>query len=223
MPFVKPRTIDISRNHQVICWANLKEARAMGEDRALVIMASGLGKTITAIVDAKEFIAEHGGRVLVLCHRNDILEQLNGEFQAILGNEYSYGLYNGNEKRNTVCGNEDGEKVDFLFASFQTMADDMRRKEFARDEFTYIIVDEAHHAPARTFYQTLKYFTPKFLLGLTATPDRKDKANLNAIFGRTVYEKRFAEAIAERLLVRPIHILNNYFLNQFFWLANMIL
>ncbi|MCL2445083.1 DEAD/DEAH box helicase family protein [Candidatus Saccharibacteria bacterium] len=199
------RTIE-SRIHQGDCLAALDAARVKGADKALVIMASGLGKTITAILDAKKFIEQHGGRVLCLCHRNDILDQLKVEFQDVmeaLGSEYSYGMYNGNEKQDTVCGKKGGEKVDFLFASFQTMADDMRRSEFARNEFTYIIVDEAHHAPARTFYKTLKHFTPKFLLGMTATPDRKDNADLNAIFGKTVFELRFPEAVARKLLVKP--------------------
>ena len=193
-----PRTAIIPHVHQEEGLSALEYARLAGAIKALVIMASGLGKTILAILDAKRFIEEHGGRVLILCHRNDILDQLKKEFEDVmeaLSAEYTFGMYNGTRKTQ-------GE-VDFLFASFQTMGNDLRRAGFAVDEFSYIVVDEAHHAPARTFYSTLKYFQPLFLLGMTATPDRKDKADLNAIFGDTVFELRFPEAIARGLLAEP--------------------
>jgi len=151
-------------DYQEECLTVLREERTEGKEKALVVMASGLGKTVVAAFDVKSFLAERGGRVLSLCHQNDISDQSYDTFQEVLGEGYSFGYLDGRHK--------ELEPVDVLFASFQTMHN--WREEFPLDTFDYIVVDESHHSPAETYLPTLEYFKAKFLLGITATPDRAD-------------------------------------------------
>ena len=179
---VKPRI------YQEACLGALKNARASGKNKALVVMASGLGKTLTGIFDIKEYLANTpNGRVLVLCHSAAILAQTKETFKGIFGDEYSYGMYNGLEKA--------AHRTDFLFANLQSI--NRHSDEFAPDEFCYVIVDEAHHSPAETYCKAIQHFTPQFLLGMTATPERMDDADLSAIFGSTVFEYRLESAIKD--------------------------
>lgn len=180
--------------YQGECLDILESVRNQGLIRALIVMASGLGKTVTMAFDAKNYRERHGGgRVLFLCHNNDILYQAKSTFQAVNGMDHTYGYYHGEEK----CLHS----VDFLFASFQTM--DLSRELFDPTEFAYIVVDESHHSQADTFRATLEYFRPKFLLGATATPDRLDMLDIREIFGKEVYYLPLEEAMARRL-VTPV-------------------
>ena len=170
--------------------------RVTGANKALVVMASGLGKTITAAYDVKEYLeltaGTNNGRVLVLCHSADILGQTKDEFRKIFGDGYSYGMYNGNEKPT--------HQTDFLFANLQSV--NLHRNDFDPNEFCYIIVDEAHHSPAHTYRKAIEYFKPGFLLGLTATPERADDAKPTDIFGETVYDYDLVSAINDGNLSR---------------------
>lgn len=183
------------RDYQIDCLNVLAKCRAEGDKMALIHMATGLGKTTVVAVDAKRFVQENpGSRILFLCHQNQILRQARERFESILGTEqYTFGDFNGISK--------DMHAVTCLFASFQTMKD--WRQYFSPGEFDYVIVDESHHAKAETYEPTLKYFNPKFLLGLTATPDRQDLKEIREIFGREEYSKNLAQALAEGLLARP--------------------
>ena len=178
------------RNYQKEVLNAIKEKRDSGGHSALVVMATGLGKTVVSIFDVERYMRNHEGRMLFLCHNNDILEQDMYAFQYALDGEYSYGLYNGLEK---------APDADFVFASFQTML--KNKEKFPRDTFSYIVVDEAHHAPANTFRQVIEYYRPDFLLGLTATPDRLDGLSLEELFGPITYKLGLAEAINRGLLV----------------------
>ena len=180
------------RDYQKECIRALANARAEGKKKALVVMASGLGKTLTAIFDVKNYLeANPAARVLMLCHSADILRQTKEVFKTEFGDEYSYGLYNGQEK---AC-----RKTDFLFANLQSV--DLHREDFDPQDFDYIIVDEAHHSAAPTYGRSIEYFEPDFILGLTATPDRMDGQKLDQFFGdEPVYSKDLVEAIKEGLL-----------------------
>ena len=176
------------RIYQKNCLDALQSARDQGKSKALVVMASGLGKTLTGAFDIQEYLqAIPDGRVLVLCHSAAILAQTKETFKAIFGDGYSYGMYNGLEKA--------AHRTDFLFANLQSI--NLHSEEFQPDEFCYVIVDEAHHSPAETYRNAIQYFTPQFLLGMTATPERMDDANLSEIFGETVYEYRLESAIKD--------------------------
>lgn len=185
------------RNYQIDCLEALAKTRAEGKKKALVVMASGLGKTLTAAFDVKEFLKSNpNARVLVLCHSADILGQIKDVFRGEFGDEYSYGMYNSTEKA--------AHRTDFLFANLQSV--NSHRKEFDPKEFDYIIVDEAHHSQAVTYRRAITYFKPKFLLGLTATPDRMDGLNIEDVFGEAVYNYSLYEAILDGWLVRINHV-----------------
>lgn len=179
------------REYQRECLVAIDETVAKGEKRALVVMASGLGKTYTAAFAVEKFFTDKSfGRVLILCHSEPILRQSKKKFKDYFGEEFSYGMY--------VDGDKTARPTNFLFATFQTTKEN--RKDFQKDEFAYIIVDEAHHSKARTYFPTIRYFEPQFLLGLTATPDRLDGQKIEEIYGEPVYELSFVEATKRGLI-----------------------
>ena len=179
------------KDFQEECLTALNDKRKQGAHSALVVMATGLGKTVVSAFDVRQYMSHHGkNRALFLCHNNGILEQNMCAFQDVLDGEFSYGLFNGLSK---------APEADFVFASFQTMLD--HKEEFTPDTFKYIAVDEAHHAPAETFRAVIDYFQPDFLLGMTATPERLDGLRLEDIFGPITYNLELVEAIKRGLLV----------------------
>ncbi len=179
------------REYQKGCLAAIDEAIAKGAKRALVVMASSLGKTYTSAFAVEKFFADKPfGRVLILCHSEPILRQSKKKFKDYFGEEFSYGMY--------VDSDKTTRPTNFLFATFQTMKEN--RKNFPKDEFAYIIVDEAHHSKARTYFPTIRYFQSEFLLGLTATPDRLDGQKIEEIYGEPVYELGFVEATKRGLI-----------------------
>lgn len=174
-----------ARDYQKECLAEIAKAVESDKRRALVVMAPALGKTITSAFAIKEFFTGRTfSRVLILCHSEEILRQTKKVYQKFFGEEFSYGMYVSKEKTT--------RPTDFLFATFQTMKEN--RKDFSKDEFAFIVVDEAHHSKARTYFPTIRYFKPEFLLGLTATPDRLDGQDIREIYGEPVYELDFVEA-----------------------------
>ena len=160
------------------------------------VMASGLGKTVTAAFFAKWFRENvvPNGRVLVLCHQNDILDQFPETFRKVLGPKSTYGFFRGEEK--------DLVPVDVLYASFQTMAS--QRERFSPDYFSLVIVDESHHSPAKTFAPTIEYFKPKFRVGMTATLDRVDQKDSTELFGPVVYSLPLPKALAKPGLLAKV-------------------
>ncbi len=179
------------RFYQQDCLRILQKVRQKGIRRALAVMASGLGKTVTMSFDARNFRKQFPkARVLYLCHQNQISNQSRGTFEAINGNACTYGYYNGLEKT--------AHSVDFLFASFQTMR--TRLQNFRPDEFDYVVVDESHHTYGDTFLDVVTYWRPKFLLGMTATPDRTDNQDIRKVFGQEVFYLPLEEALAQALL-----------------------
>jgi len=177
--------------YQVACLDAIEEARQLGRDRALAVMASGLGKTVTSASDAHRWLLAHPGkRLLFLCHQNYILEQARATFEAIMGDSFSYGMFTGEEK------NFHG--VSCLFASFQTMV--IYKEYFTPDEFGYVVVDESHHSHAESWREVVRYFTPDFILGITATPNRLDEQNIREFFGPEVFLLPLEEALVRGYL-----------------------
>ncbi len=177
--------------YQANCLSALATARQGGSDKELVVMATGLGKTMVAAFDIKRLLEKAPGRVLYLCHQNHILAQARKTFETVLGRGHSFGNFHGTEKHL--------HNVDILFASFQTMTN--WREAFMRDEFRYVVVDEVHHAQAETFRPTVQYFTPDFMLGLTATLKRADGLDVGELFnGKPVFELDLYEALARKYL-----------------------
>ena len=172
--------------------AALAKTRAEGNQAGLVVLATGLGKTWLAAFDSVTFGA---GRVLFVAHREEILHQALKTFRRIRPLA-SLGLYNGTEKI---------PDADVLFASIQTMGRKDHLRCFSREDFEYIVVDEFHHASARSYRKLIEYFQPGFLLGLTATPERTDGGDLLALCGENlVYRCDLPEGINTGLL-SPFH------------------
>lgn len=168
----------------------LEFLRKNREKRALAISATGTGKTYLASFDVKNFNPK---RVLFLVHRENILISAKNSFENILQNK-NCGLFTGNKK-------EIGS--DFLFSTIQTM--NLYLEKFAKEEFDYIIIDEAHHCVSPSYKKVLDYFEPKFLLGLTATSNRMDGNSIYEIFDENIAcDIRLNDALDEDLVV-PFH------------------
>jgi len=177
--------------YQTECLTAIETVRQQGAKSGLVVMASGLGKTVTVALEIKNWLNEgHRGRVMYLCHNNDILSQAKTTFEAVVGGHYTYGFFHGQEKNL--------HQVNFLFASFSTMEKYLRA--FDPKEFDYIVVDESHHSKADTHHKVIRYFEPRFLLGVTATPNRHDKRDIRETFGSEIYHLPLVEALARNLL-----------------------
>jgi superfamily II DNA or RNA helicase/diadenosine tetraphosphate (Ap4A) HIT family hydrolase/HKD family nuclease len=172
--------------------AALEQTRADGNAAGLVVLATGLGKTWLAAFDTNRL---QFPRVLFVAHREEILDQALATFRRIRPTAV-LGLYTGEEKT---------PDADVLFASIQTLGRMRHLSQFASDKFDYIVVDEFHHAAATTYRRLIDYFRPRFLLGLTATPERTDGGDLLALCGENlVYRYDLWDGIRRGLLV-PFH------------------
>lgn len=166
----------------------LNRYRAIGTNRALVISASGSGKTYLAAFDALNFNPK---KLLYIVHEGSILKKSLETFQDVFSINVTYGIYSGESK-------ETG--ADFIFATNISMCKSLEL--FRKDEFDYIIIDECHHATAATYKRIIEYFEPEFLLGLTATPERMDNQDVFELFDKNVpYDLRLRDAIINDLIV----------------------
>ncbi|MEY4765496.1 MAG: hypothetical protein RI907_2169 [Pseudomonadota bacterium] len=143
----------------------LADTRSDSYRRGLVVLATGLGKTWLAAFDSQELGAR---RVLFVAHREEILDQAAATFLRIRPNS-RVGYYASQQR---------DMDSDILCASIQTLGKESHLERFAKDHFDYIVVDEFHHAAAPTYRRLLGHFSPQFLLGLTATPDRSDQSDI---------------------------------------------
>lgn len=169
----------------------LQNTRNRNINKAMVIAATGSGKTYLAAFDARNFRAR---RLLFIVHKDTILAQALSTFSKVFGQSRTYGLYNGDYQE---------MDKDFIFASNQMLSRHLEL--FAPDEFDYIVIDEVHHAAASTYQKIIDYFKPSFLLGLTATPDRMDGEDIYQMFGNNVpFDLRLRDALENNLIV-PFH------------------
>lgn len=175
--------------------------------KALVVMATGLGKTFTGAFIAEEYRGKKKRfKILFLVHNNFILEHAKEEFRQVLGEETSMVTYNGMSKNGAV-------DADVVFATWQTMGRNLDLWE--PDHFDLIIVDEAHHSEAETYRPVVDHFTGA-KLGLTATPDRTDdEEDIRTIFGSEVVNISLEDAIARGWLPRiEYHVITDESLNE---------
>ena len=192
MDYINPLTQNIVPNSmQRKALKKLTRYRDTGVKRALIISATGSGKTYLAAFDARNFDAK---RVLFVVHRETILKDAKQTFMNVFGAEKTCGLYTGNSK-DLDC--------DYVFASSNMLARHLT--EFDKNEFDYICYDEVHHIVAECGKKILNYFNPEFLLGLTATPERMDNQDIFELFEQNVpFELRLRDAINNDLVV-PFH------------------
>ena len=170
----------------------LADTRLQGYQRGLVVLATGLGKTWLAAFDTQQALAR---RILFVAHREEILIQAATTFLRIRP-QARVGFYTGRQR--------DAE-VDILCASIQTLGRNHHLQQFAATHFDYLVVDEFHHAAAPMYRRLLQHFTPRFLLGLTATPDRTDQSDILSLCDdNLVFECNLFVGIEERFLA-PFH------------------
>ncbi|MCM4155147.1 DEAD/DEAH box helicase [Gramella sp. AN32] len=159
----------------------------------LLVAATGTGKTVVSGFDFKQFRSQFpAARLLFIAHRKEILEQAQETFQHI--------LRDGNFGELWVDGQEP-ESFEHVFASVQTLNNRIQNLALKRDFYDFIIVDEVHHIAANSYRPILKYFSPKILLGLTATPERMDGEDILTDFCNVIAtEIRLPEALNRKLL-----------------------
>lgn len=172
----------------------LQTLRSQGENRAIVISATGTGKTYLSAFDVRKAKPK---RMLYIVHQQQILKKAIESFKKVLGRPDSdFGLLSGDSKQSDRP---------FVFATIQTVSRPDILESFAKDAFDYILIDEVHHSGASTYQRIIDYFTPKFLLGMTATPERIDGFNIFELFDNNIaYEIRLQRALEENMLV-PFH------------------
>ncbi len=172
---------------------NLRKLIKRGEDRAILVSATGTGKTYASAFAVKDFNPK---RFLFLVHREQIAKQSINAYKNVFKNHESFGLLSGNSK--------DFDK-NYIFSTIQTMSKDSVYKSYDKDYFDYIIIDEVHKAGALSYQKIFQYFKPKFWLGMTASPERTDGFNIYDLFDNNIaHEIRLQEALEEDLLC-PFH------------------
>ena len=177
---------------QIAFVENLMKMRCENVDRALLLSSTGTGKTLASAFALREM---NPRRALFLVHREQIAKQAIRSYKLVFGSSRSYGLLSGTSK---------DKDQDFLFATMQMMAKPDIYTQFSKDEFDVIILDECHHAGADSYQRIMGYFTPKFWLGMTASPDTNNY-DIYSIFDHHIaYEIRLQQALEEDLLC-PFH------------------
>ena len=177
--------------------SNLKKIINAGENKALLISATGTGKTYASAFAMRELGYK---RVLFLVHRGQLARQTKKSYEKVFSKSFSMGLVG--------AGYHEYDK-DYVFATVQTLNRDSHLMEYKPDDFECIILDEAHHTSADTYQKVMNYFKPKLWLGMTATPDKRDDyiegKNIYEIFNYQIaYEIRLQQAMEEDLLC-PFH------------------
>lgn len=176
---------------------NLKKILEAGEDRALLISATGTGKTYASAFAMRELGFK---RVLFLVHRGQLARQTKKSYEKVFAESVSMGL---------VGAGYHEYDADYIFATVQTLNRDEHLLQYEKDAFDCIVLDEAHHVPADTYQKVMNHFTPKLWLGMTATPDKRDDnmegRNIYELFNYQIaYEIRLQQAMEEKLLC-PFH------------------
>lgn len=174
---------------QVEALNNLKNLRAANKNKALLISATGTGKTYLSAFDAKAFNPK---KLLFVVHRLTIAKNAMQTFRSVFRDEKTMGLYSG-DKRELDC--------DFVFSTVQTISKSTHLVNFDKNHFDYIIIDETHRSGADSYLRLINHFKPKFLLGMTATPERTDGNDIFQLFDHNIaYEIRLNRAMEEEML-----------------------
>ena len=173
---------------------SLENIRSAGASRSLIISATGTGKTYLSAFDVRRFRPK---KMLFIAHREQILKQAKDDYHKLLGGSTDdFGILSGQSKQ---------KEQQYLFATIQTLSKEETLTSFDPEHFDYILIDEVHKAGAKSYQKVIDYFKPKFLLGMTATPERTDDFNIYNIFDYNIaYEIRLQEALEEDMLC-PFH------------------
>ena len=177
---------------QVVFVKNVMEMRAQHIDRALLLSSTGTGKSLASAFMLREMGTK---RALFVVHREQIAKQTMKSYKRVFGSSRTYGLLSGNSR-------EFGS--DFLFATMQMLSKEDILSHYSPEDFDVIILDECHHVGAESYQKIMRYFKPKFWLGMTASPDT-NQYDIYSIFDHHIaYEIRLQQALEEDLLC-PFH------------------
>ena len=192
-PLLGPKKI-YPNTMQVDALEAINDVRESGERRAVVISATGTGKTILAALDVR---AVNPRRMLFVVHREQILDRAMEEFQRVLDVD--------DAKLGKFVGSRREIDQQYVFATIQSLSKTSTLEQIDRNHFDYILIDEVHRAGAESYLRIIDWFKPEFLLGLTATPERTDEFNVFGLFDYNVpYEIRLQAALEAEMLV-PFH------------------
>ncbi|WEV51190.1 DEAD/DEAH box helicase [Lactobacillus sp. ESL0731] len=194
LPRVKQAALITPNQMQTAALKELKALVDAGQKRGLVVSATGTGKTYLGAFAVKDFAPR---KFLYVVHREQIAKKALESFYQVIGGERSnYGLLTGH-KHQLGC--------QYLFATVQTLSQPELLASLEQDEFDYILIDEAHRAAAPSYQRVFDHFTPKFWLGMTATPERMDDQDVYQLFDYNLaYEIRLRDALEEKMLA-PFH------------------
>lgn len=187
--------VEVSPNKmQQAALHSIQLVRDTEHNKGLVISATGTGKTYLSAFDVRRFSPK---RMLFIVHREQILQKAKSDYQRILGGiSKDFGILSGTSKQSDVR---------YLFATIQTISKENVLHQFDPTEFDYVLIDEVHRAGAESYLRVINYFQPRFLLGMTATPERTDNFNIFELFDYNIaYEIRLQEALEEDMLC-PFH------------------
>ena len=186
---VESQAIITPNSMQIEALENLKKLRADNKNKALIISATGTGKTYLSAFDAKDFNPK---KLLFVVHRLTIAKDSLTTFRKVFGEHRTMGLYSG-ESRDLDC--------DFVFSTIQTISKYTHLENFSKNHFDYMIIDETHRSGADSYLRLIDHFKPKFLLGMTATPERTDGTDIFKLFDHNIaYEIRLHRAMEEEML-----------------------
>jgi superfamily II DNA or RNA helicase/diadenosine tetraphosphate (Ap4A) HIT family hydrolase/HKD family nuclease/phage repressor protein C with HTH and peptisase S24 domain len=180
---------------------SLQQIRDTGYKRALVAVATGMGKTWLAAFDVRQFgmKCDRRPRVLVIAHRAHILVQAEAALSRVLDAEYGDGA------TGWYLGSSSDLAGDLIVASVQKLSRRNGLKDIAAEHFDYVVMDEVHHAHAPSYRKVLAHLDADFILGLTATPERADGYDVATIFDDNLaYHATIGDGISEESLV-PFH------------------
>ncbi|MDJ0334368.1 DEAD/DEAH box helicase [Salinibacterium sp. G-O1] len=189
-----PATEIVPNAMQTEALTAIARVRETGKSRALIVSATGTGKTILSALDVRSVGPK---RMLFVAHREQILDRAIHEFRRVLGGD--------SDRFGKLAGSTRQSDRQFVFATIQTLSQQHVLDQLDPDAFDYVLIDEVHRAGAASFDRVLNHFRPKFLLGMTATPERPDGVNIFELFDYNVpYEIRLKSAL-ELNMLSPFH------------------
>ncbi len=204
------RTLDLSYSNvlqpnrmQEDFTLNIEEIIRSGGKRALLISATGTGKTFASAFAIRKLFSEgvfKSSKALFLSHREQINKQALNSYKRIFGKNIPMELLSGSH--NDIAK---ARSAQFLYSTMNMMAKEDVRQQFRPDEFSVIVLDECHRSGARSYQKIIEYFSPELLLGMSASPERTDDFDVFSLFDHNIAcEIRLQQALENDMLC-PFH------------------
>lgn len=182
---------------------NIEEIIRNGGKRALLISATGTGKTYASAFALRKLFTDSAfsnKRALFLSHREQINKQALKSYQKIFGKNVSMELLSGNQNNVEIA-----KRAKFLFSTMNMMAKPEIMEQFGPSDYSVIVLDECHRSGAASYQRIIDYFKPELLLGMSASPERTDSFDVFSLFDHNIAcEIRLQQALENDLLC-PFH------------------